>query len=827
MHLREQTVAIDGVRREVEAERLLFLLHPLGQRPARACQGRDRRATRVAFAEQPALPAGPLFVEPRRRRQDRLGDRDNARAVRVDRIECAGRTQRLELPFVEQTRIDALCHIAQRREPPLGVPLGDQFLHRPLADALQRGERVANGVAVLVRLDREIGLARVDVGGQARHAQPAHVIDEHAQLVGQRHVEAHRRGVEFGRVMCLQPRGLIGEQRIGRRVALVEAVARELVDQVEQLVGLGRRDVVMLLAAGDEDRALLVHLRLDLLAHRAAQQVGAAERVAGQDLRGLHHLFLIDEDAVGLGQDAFEQRMRIFDRLGALLAAAEARDIVHRARAVERDERDDVAEIGRPHRRQRAPHPFRFELEHADRVAALEQLEHAGIVHRQRAEIDLDTAPGEQLDAHLEDRQRLETEKVELHQPGALDIFHVELRHRHVRSRIAVERDELRQRPIADHHARRVGRAVPRQPLQLAREIEQVAHRTVILVFRRQLADAVERAIERPRIGRQVGHQLGKPIDLAIAHLQHAAGILQNRARLQLSEGDDLRHLIAAVFLLDVADHLAAPRFAEVDVEIGHRHALGVEEALEQQPQLQRIEIGDGQRPRDHRSRARTAPRPHRNVVILRPFDEVGDDQEITGEAHLDDDVELELEPVEIGIAPLFAQRRALDRGDLGQPRVEPGARVVAQLGGFRLAVAGKARQDRLALGRGNRAALRHDQRVVDRLGQVGKQLAHRRGGLQPGIGRGPRPIVAGDICRIGNAQHRIVRLAEIGFGKTARIGRDQRQIAVIGEVEQMRLGAGLDIVVAAGDLDVKPVGEQRLQPFGIGPRAIMLFLSE
>ena len=38
----------------------------------------------------------------------------------------------------------------------------------------------------------------------------------------------------------------------------------------------------------------------DLLAHGAAQHVGFAERIAGQLLRDLHHLFLVDDDAVGL-----------------------------------------------------------------------------------------------------------------------------------------------------------------------------------------------------------------------------------------------------------------------------------------------------------------------------------------------------------------------------------------------------------------------------------------------------------------------------------------------------------------------------------------------
>ena len=250
----------------------------------------------------------------------------------------------------------------------------------------------------------------------------------------------------------------------------------------------------------------------------------------------------------------------------------------------------------------------------------------------------------------VQHRQRLEAEEVELHQPRRLDIFHVELGDRHVRARIAIERDELVERAVADHHAGGVGRGVARQALQLHRQIEQPADLRVVLIFGGELGDAVQRALQRPGIGRVVGDQLGEPVDLAIGHLQDPAGILEHGARLQLSEGDDLRDLVGAVALLDVADHLAAPGFAEIDVEIRHRDALGIEEALEQQAEPDRIEIGDGQRPGDDRAGAGAAARADRNALLLGPFDEVGDDQEIAGKAHAGDDVELEIEPVEIDL---------------------------------------------------------------------------------------------------------------------------------------------------------------------------------
>ena len=131
-----------------------------------------------------------------------------------------------------------------------------------------------------------------------------------------------------------------------------------------------------------------------------------------------------------------------------------------------------------------------------------------------------------------------------------------------------------------------------------------------------------------------VGHLLAQPVHLTIAHLQYTARIAQNGACLQLSESDDLRNLPVAIFLLHIANNLTAPRFAEVDIEVGHRHSVGVKEALEQQAKFDRVKIGNGQRPRHQRPRTRAAPWTHGNILFLRPFDEVGNDQEIARKAH-------------------------------------------------------------------------------------------------------------------------------------------------------------------------------------------------
>ena len=242
--------------------------------------------------------------------------------------------------------------------------------------------------------------------------------------------------------MRFQPGCLISDQRVARGMALVQAIARELVDRIEQFVRFFGRDVVAA-ATLDEARALRVHFRLDLLAHRPPEQIGFAERVTGEHLRRLHHLFLVNEDAVGLAQQILEQWMRVSNLGPPILAVAEHRNVVHRAGSIERDEGNDVAERGRTDTRQRPPHAFGFELENTDCVAALEQLVDRRVVPRQRVKIDFDALLSEQPLGFLENGQRLQTEEVKLHQSRCLDIFHVELGDRHVRARISVERHEL------------------------------------------------------------------------------------------------------------------------------------------------------------------------------------------------------------------------------------------------------------------------------------------------------------------------------------------------------------------------------------------------
>src|SRR5690606_35716588 len=244
----------------------------------------------------------------------------------------------------------------------------------------------------------------------------------------------------------------------------------------------------------------------------------------------------------------------------------------------------------------------------------------------------------------LQNGECLKAKEVELDEAGSLHLLPVELGDRKIGLRIAIERHQLIERPVANDHSSGMCRCVSIKALQLLGDLQQSGDDRLGVPCLLQLWLAGDGFGERYRIGRVVRYQLAKLVHLPIGHLQHAADVAQHGAGLQLSVRDDLSDPIRPVLLLDVANDLVAPVLTEVDVEVRHRNAFGVEETLEQQAEPQRIKVGDREGPCDERTRARTTSRPDRNALALRPFDDVGHDQEVAWKLHPGDDVHLERE---------------------------------------------------------------------------------------------------------------------------------------------------------------------------------------
>ena len=96
-----------------------------------------------------------------------------------------------------------------------------------------------------------------------------------------------------------------------------------------------------------------------------------------------------------------------------------------------------------------------------------------------------------------------------------------------------------------------------------------------------------------------------------------------------------MRDVFAAVLLRDVFDQLAASAHAEVDVDIRHGNALRVQETLEEQVVLQRIDIRDAQCVTNQAARRGTAAGPDRNILRARVVNKIPNDQEVAFVPHL------------------------------------------------------------------------------------------------------------------------------------------------------------------------------------------------
>ena len=106
---------------------------------------------------------------------------------------------------------------------------------------------------------------------------------------------------------------------------LVEAVAGKLLHQVKDALGFFLGDPVGS-ASGHELGALRGHLFLLLLSHGAAKDVRFSKRKTRQEIGDLHHLFLVQDDAVGFLKNVFQLRKFEADLGLALFAVDEIVD---------------------------------------------------------------------------------------------------------------------------------------------------------------------------------------------------------------------------------------------------------------------------------------------------------------------------------------------------------------------------------------------------------------------------------------------------------------------------------------------------------------------
>ena len=274
----------------------------------------------------------------------------------------------------------------------------------------------------------------------------------------------------------------------------------------------------------------------------------------------------------------------------------------------------------------------------------------------------------DEVDGLPQDGQVGEAQEVELEQPQRLHAVHLVLRHERVRVGGALEGHELRQRVAADDDAGGVRGGVAGHALQLAGDVDELVDARVALVHLAEGRGDLERLVERDaELG---GDGLGDAVHLAVAVAHDPAHVAHGGAGEHRAEGDDLGHVVLPVLAGHVVDDLVAAVVLEVDVDVRHRHAVGVEEALEGQLVEDGVDRRDAQRVRDDRA-GRRAATGGGDALLAREAREVGDDEEVGRVAHRGDDAQLVVEPLAEVVRDRAVALREASLALAAQPRLD------------------------------------------------------------------------------------------------------------------------------------------------------------
>ena len=255
----------------------------------------------------------------------------------------------------------------------------------------------------------------------------------------------------------------------------------------------------------------------------------------------------------------------------------------------------------------------------------LQQVEGLLVVERDGVDVEVD-AP-----ELLDDPQRVgddvevaEPEEVHLEQAEVLDAAHLVLGDDRrglgvlVGAGLALDRQVLGELVAGDHHRGGVDAVLAAHALEALGDVhdppgvgvlvvhlpELGGHLVAVLVLLLLLEAGPQRRVAAHDQRRHRLRDLEAGLEVVA---EHPGGVLHRGPGLDGGEGDDLGDVVAAVLLGRVADHLVPVAGVEVHVDVGHRHAARVQEALEEQVVADRVEVGDAQAVGDRAAGGRAA----------------------------------------------------------------------------------------------------------------------------------------------------------------------------------------------------------------------------
>ena len=266
-----------------------------------------------------------------------------------------------------------------------------------------------------------------------------------------------------------------------------------------------------------------------------------------------------------------------------------------------------------------------------------------------------------------------------------------------------------------------MGGGVPGHALQGTGHIDEPMYLLIGLVQITELLAQTQGIVQRyMQCTRPAGHQLGDHIHLRIGNVQRTAYIPNGGAGRHRAKGNDLCHMVIAVFAPDIVHHFTAPQIPEVHINIGHGHTLRIQKALKIKVELHGINVRNMQAIGHHAACRAAAAGAHGNTRAFGIADKVRHDQKVIGKAHALDHVQLVCKLLAVA---LLSRTIALGKTVIAQ-LAQVGTGIVA-IRRFEL------RQVVFTEGKFQPAAVCNTLRVFHRVGIGGKQCLHLLGGTQ------------------------------------------------------------------------------------------------
>ena len=139
-----------------------------------------------------------------------------------------------------------------------------------------------------------------------------------------------------------------------------------------------------------------------------------------------------------------------------------------------------------------------------------------------------------------------------------------------------------------------------------------------------------------------VGNHLCEPVGIIDAHAADSRHVLDCRLCRHRSEGDDTRDVVKTVMVLYI--FMRGSEVFEVHVNIRHADTVRIEETLEQELVLDRVEVRNPEAGGDHRTGSRATSGAHHRTHRAGGSNIVLNDEEVVRETHSADCLELEID---------------------------------------------------------------------------------------------------------------------------------------------------------------------------------------